>query len=311
MAVKKSGLFPGWVMVAGGVFGGVTILFLMALIILGVFGREVPSGYRFLIVSVIALGLALSSAFIGGDAAAKGQIPIPLLNQHPLTFSVAGGVATFIIVLLLGNLLYSSKPSETLNEQTLSVVHQLRDDFRRAREALEKSGNADFSRVEEGISALLRIDQQNGHAWYYAGEVKRIQNSVRFNVKSCFKRPPSGETFSFNTYRQDFYRYLEIERMLPAHETRGDTGSEVCYQRPKGYCMQRTGWINHLLANDFYEEALVVTDPRDRKAKLESAKNHAKAARDYYPPKGFEQCTDTIALQSRIDEMLEALAPRR
>jgi hypothetical protein len=26
----------------------------------------------------------------------------------------------------------------------------------------------------------------------------------------------------------------------------------VCYQRARGYCGERTGWIQHLLANDLY-----------------------------------------------------------
>lgn len=196
------------------------------------------------------------------------------------------------------------KTNRGSSEQTLSIVRELVDEFRRA---LEKSGVADFSRAEEAIASLRKIDDNNGHAWYFAGEIKRIKNSARFAVNSCFKRLPSEEPVNWNTYRQDFYRYVHIEKTLPASETGGDCG------RPKGYCVQRTAWIHHLLANDFYEEALATADPREREAKLKRAKGHATAACRYVSPEGregFEQCMDTIALQGKIDEMLEALVPQ-
>lgn len=196
---------------------------------------------------------------------------------------------------------------------TLRLARQLRDDFLRAREILQKSGVADFSRAEEAIRSLRKLDDQNGYGWYFDGEIKRINNNDRFTVKSCPKKLPIGEPVSLDTYRQDFYIYLEIERTLPASETGGDPGSEICYRQPKGYCVQRAAWINHLIANDFYEEAIAATHPADGATKLERAKEHARKARKYYREEGgkrregFEQCTDTIALQGKIDERLKAL----
>jgi hypothetical protein len=56
---------------------------------------------------VLAFGLALSFAFIGGAAAAHGSVPIPFSKKKPLVFSVGGGIAVFVISLTLGNHLYN------------------------------------------------------------------------------------------------------------------------------------------------------------------------------------------------------------
>lgn len=98
--------FPKWAPVAGVIFGAATLLFFMILVVLSVVDQAVPSEAKFLVVSVLALGVALSSAFLGGSAAAKGQLPLTLLNRNPFTISAAGGVGAFVVVLLLGTWLY-------------------------------------------------------------------------------------------------------------------------------------------------------------------------------------------------------------
>jgi hypothetical protein len=95
---------PSWFSVAGFATSGATLLFFMALVVASTFGKEVPLGSRFLVVIVMALGTALSSAFLGGSAVASGKIPI--FKDSPLTFSVGGGIAVFVIVLALGKALY-------------------------------------------------------------------------------------------------------------------------------------------------------------------------------------------------------------
>jgi hypothetical protein len=59
---------------------------------------------KFLVTVVLALGTALSSAFLGGTAAAAGKIPI--FKDSPMKFTVTGGIAAFVIVLVLGHFLY-------------------------------------------------------------------------------------------------------------------------------------------------------------------------------------------------------------
>ena len=230
-----------------------------------------------------------------------------VFQQSPLTFSVAGGVATFIIVLLVGIPPYSGDTNTDITKHTLVTARRLRDEFIRARDNLEKSGIADFTRAEE---ELRKLDDGNGHKWYFAGEIKRISNTKRFTIKSCIKGPLGDTSENLDTYRQDFYRYLEISKTLPASEAGGGMGSEICYDRAKGFCVQRTAWIYHLLANDFYEEAMATADPLARGTKMKRAAALVREARKYRRPEGlegFEQCTDTIALQQQITEALMTL----
>ncbi len=78
----------------------------MFLVIIAIFGHIVPSNARFLVIVVLALGAAMSAGFLGGAAAIQGKIPIPFVQKHPLVFSAGGGIAFFLIVLLLGCYLY-------------------------------------------------------------------------------------------------------------------------------------------------------------------------------------------------------------
>jgi hypothetical protein len=95
-----------WLAIAGYIAGVLTLVFLMGIVFASILGHEVPTNTRFTVVSVLALGAALSFAFVGGTAAAHGTIPIPFTEQKPIAFSVTGGIAVFIIVLTLGYYLY-------------------------------------------------------------------------------------------------------------------------------------------------------------------------------------------------------------
>jgi hypothetical protein len=97
---------PSWFPIAGAVFGGITLLFLMLLIVFSLFSKEIPTTSRFILVALIALGIGLSSTFLGGDAAARGALSLPFFKESPMSFAVTGGIAAFIIVLVLGYALY-------------------------------------------------------------------------------------------------------------------------------------------------------------------------------------------------------------
>jgi hypothetical protein len=96
---------PPWFQRAGFVTGVLTLLFFMSLAIVGISGHEVPKGSRFLVVAVLALGCALSAAFLGGHAVASGKIPF-FGNAHPLAISTSGGIAVLVIILVLGHYFY-------------------------------------------------------------------------------------------------------------------------------------------------------------------------------------------------------------
>jgi hypothetical protein len=245
----------------------------------------------------------MACAFAGGHAAAKRRIPSVVCQKHPVAFSAGTGGLAFVLLALFGALANPFLPVHAFGGP-LQLANRLRGEFIRARDNFEKTGDGDFRQAEELVDVLKALDPQNGHAWYFAGEIKRVRNSPRFTLKSCFKGWPNGELGSFEAYQQDFYRYREIAITLPALETGGDPGSEVCYSRAKGYCAQRMTWVYHLLANDFYLHALALT-ARNRIAALNRAKEFAGEARKYRRPEGgegFDQCIDTTTLVEKIDE---------
>jgi hypothetical protein len=98
---------PSWFPIAGAGFGGLTLLFLMLLIVLSLlFSKEIPMTSRFIVVAFLAISVGLSSTFLGGTAAAKGVITLPFIRESPMSFAVTGGIAVFVIVLMLGYVLY-------------------------------------------------------------------------------------------------------------------------------------------------------------------------------------------------------------
>jgi Fic family protein len=91
----------------GAILGGLSLLFFMTLVLLSLWGRVVPHEARYLVVIVLALSGALSAGFLGGNASARGAIPLPFAKDHPLAVAFTGGVAVLIALLVLGSRLFS------------------------------------------------------------------------------------------------------------------------------------------------------------------------------------------------------------
>ncbi|HEY0874602.1 MAG TPA: hypothetical protein VGD94_14110 [Vicinamibacterales bacterium] len=94
-----------WLMPASFAVLVATLAFMMLLIVMAAFGKQVPPGSRYLVVIVLAIGAAFGVGGLGGAAALKGKIPIPGVENHPVAVSLGGGVAAMVIVLLLGNVI--------------------------------------------------------------------------------------------------------------------------------------------------------------------------------------------------------------
>ena len=298
--------FPRWALRAatGSALAATAVLVMLGTSTL--LGRSPSLALGLAGVTIVCLGFALACAFAGGDAAVKRRIPLVACQRRPVTFSVAGGAMAFVLLLVLG--IYSPFLASHTSLDPVHLASELKTVFQKARDNLERTGSADFARGEALIDALKGVDRQNGHAWYFVGEIKRIQNRAAFTPKSCFRGWPATEIGNLETYQQDFHGYLEIALSLPVLETGGDSGSEICYQRPKGYCVQRTAWIYHLFANDFYLHAMALTDRQDRVAALERARQFATEARKYRRPEGgegFDQCIHTTTLAEKIAEALD------
>lgn len=121
---------PHWVRVAGVMFGGLTLMFFAALVLLAIAGHEVPSDSRFLVVVVLGIGCGLAFSFLGGEIAAEGKVPLSLAKDYPIGFAVSGGIAVVVVMMVLGSWLYvreSSPPaqvSERLDEIRDQVAQQ-------------------------------------------------------------------------------------------------------------------------------------------------------------------------------------------
>ena len=94
------------VFMVGAVFGGITLLFFMALILLAIFGRTVPENAKYLVIIVLALFGGLSAGFVGGNASARGRLPLPFAQDYPLAIALTGGIAVLVILLILGRYLF-------------------------------------------------------------------------------------------------------------------------------------------------------------------------------------------------------------
>jgi len=299
--------FPGWALRAAATCALAATVVLLTLVTLTLLGRAPSLALGLAGIAAVSLGLALACGFVGGDAAAKRRIPLAACQKRPVALSIGSGAMIFVLLLSLG--IYSPFLAGHASVDPVSLANELRAAFQRARNNLENDRSADFSRAEELIDALKSADQQNGHVWYFAGEIKRIQNRIAFTPKSCFKGWPAGEVGSLGTYQQDFYRYLEVAQSLPILETGGDSSSEICYRRPRGYCVQRTAWIYHLFANDFYQQAIAQADRRDRIEALTRASQFVTEAKKYRRPEGgegFDQCIHTNPLVEKIADALGA-----
>lgn len=202
----------------------------------------------------------------------------------------------------------------------LHTIGDLKAQFHDAVNAMVLSGPGDrgaaqpyISRAEADVNSLMQADPNNGDALYYSGELKRIKNSTLFTPKSCLIPAGLKSAPELDPYESDFFQYLDHEQKLPESEKGGSDSSDICYSRVNGYCPQRTAWINHLLANDFYDEALLTKDSKNRQQKLEMAISFAETAEKLYQNsegvKGFSQCTATTDLIHLAKNKLGATRP--
>lgn len=182
---------------------------------------------------------------------------------------------------------------------------ELRNEYTQGVDGLERTGKPDFSRTIALVEAIRRMDPQNGHAWYYSGEIKRVSKPDMFSAKRCFLGWPDGKPVDLGPYQEDFYRYLEVAATLPAVAL-SNPSAEICYGQGNGYCLQRTAWIYQLLAIDFYRTGLAMSGV-DRITALTQAKHYVNGALKYRTPEGtagFNQCIPSTLLLDKLNAEL-------
>ncbi len=138
-------------------------------------------------------------------------------------------------------------------------------------------------------TVLIEVNQDNGHGLYYSGEAWRAKA----------KQEPTRANFFREQMRAYFFRYLDAESSLTLGERDGD--GAACYQREKGYCAERTAWINHLMAIDYYQQA---QDTVDKEVKMHHLQRALKFVNKDLNFGGFDQILPSRVLKLKIQEEL-------
>lgn len=95
-------------------------------------------------------------------------------------------------------------------------------------------GERRFDHVLDLSGVVAAFDPENGHALYYQGEAYRSLGS-RTDMRGAFQK------------------YLAV---ADGHAEATKGSAHDCYERAQGYCGERTAWVNHLMANDYYRNSL-------------------------------------------------------
>jgi len=148
---------------------------------------------------------------------------------------------------------------------------------------------SDFDASRDLIELISKLDDNNGHVHYFLGEIDRGLGDVA-----------GGD--------QQFYAYLAAEH---GRTRQGALGYPPC-DTPEGYCRERTAWIFHLLANDFYKDGLKLEEANnpDAPARFATALLHACSAIKLFPPNGFNSPSQGISTRTLETLLLQKLGSK-
>jgi len=184
--------------------------------------------------------------------------------------------------------------SDTIKTQLLSLGADKPSIIKSAARTMrEKYRLHEYDCLYAIAGVLLQDDQDNGHGLYFAGEYWRAK---------AMQQPQHNE-IDRKQMRDHFFRYLDIEPTIAASERDGK--APACYQREKGYCAERTAWINHLMANDYYEEGLWATDNDIKRKRFQRALEFVETELEQFGE--FDQVIPSSVLQGKIKEELQRL----
>jgi hypothetical protein len=165
----------------------------------------------------------------------------------------------------------------------------------RARTLREELERQHYDCVSDLASLLLEHAQDNGHGLYFSGEAWRGKA----------KTIAQDAEVARGRMRDKFFRYLDNEPSQPMEDRGGK--AEACYQREHGYCAERTAWINHLMAIDYYQQAQAAVDRDIRIQLLQRALGFVNNDLKFG---GFDQDIPSPTLKDRIQGELRSLNHR-
>lgn len=150
-----------------------------------------------------------------------------------------------------------------------------------------------FVRPLATIEEIRTLDPNNGHVQYFTGAIARWMS-----------RPGVPAEAS----HQAFFRYLELVGRVDPSVASTPPGGRWCYDRPWGICSERTAWINHQLAWDYFRAAAAIEEEGPRRSRYLRARQYALEALRLFPT-GFDQGLPTGEIAER--SAAAADSPRR
>lgn len=296
---------PDWLQPAATAAATIAVIPLLLFLASTVF--EIPFGPAVVPVGVVivAVATAMSLSLFFVDWSLSGRGGWSFFRQRPL----CAGTCLFLLGLPLVYGVASQLAHAIPVRDVRHLSRQLLVEYGKARAQIASSEKGDFTAARRIVDDIRDIDPEHGIAWYFAGEILRLENSGLFDSQSCFRGRPPGTFDSLAPFQQDFRRYIELERALGGMTRITDWGTEPCYaSSARGYCPQRTAWVYQLLAHDNFVDAGTV-DGDARIARLTNARDYVQQALRYNRPEGgvgFTQCMDSSVLLSQITSALES-----
>ncbi len=239
-----------------------------------------------LLIGVLFLTIGFYIAFLR-TCDEKTSIRLPVIGYLCKENIGMAFVSTGIVALgfFVSNVFIADKIKEISREREKLLTDAASEMRQRFSGKTQFDGN-DRSQIDFLVKFVQRIDPKSGHAFYFAGELSRIERRKQ-------------DSWPF------FFRYIEMQSILPDGERGGHTVAELCYNRPRGFCPQRTAYIRHLLANDFYDTGKAAPNAAERREFYTRAYCQTELLLKDYPG-GFAQFTPTSVIRSEVSTDLKA-----
>ena len=138
--------------------------------------------------------------------------------------------------------------------------------------------SVDLDHCDDMESLLEHVDESNGSVPYFRGEILRYRGRLR----DC---------------DDQFCNYLEAKEHIRPTNVPDNGLAAVCEENGTGYCRQRTAWVCHTMANDFYRLGCAAAAPSERREWFTLAEEKIKCVQKEYPG-GFNQRLHTRPLNT-------------
>ncbi len=215
-------------------------------------------------------------------------------NAGVLAAGAAAVLALFIASMPLWQPAESSRLSTALSswspaeQKLIDLAARLDQEVKTATEHRSPPLEPDaLASADATIKEIRKLDSNNGNAHYYSSLVDRW-------------RKPADQLDE--QAHEGYFLYLERVKDLPAAIAQTGPEQKYCYSRPWGYCTQRTAWIEHQLAYDYFRWAAKATGDA-RRLHLQRVLKYGRASL-CLRPEGFAQGEDTAIMVAASEREL-------